>query len=198
MLLKRLTLAFTVFFFFCETTPSLNAANLERKESEAAIPGLSYGEVEDLPKPKTIFFGAGLDNILADAAEWKERGIDAFFVDYVAREWSTDIWSTDGKPWTIGDSDETLKKAKKAAAICRENNQQTFLKISFDHTLDWFDDILWQRANSNFRQFAIFAREAGFDGIALDIEYINEQYVFDWEGYDYDGYTRKDLVEKIE
>ncbi|MCA9441500.1 MAG: hypothetical protein KC964_11880, partial [Candidatus Omnitrophica bacterium] len=66
MLLKRLTLAFTVFFFFCETTPSLNAANLERKESEAAIPGLSYGEVEDLPKPKTIFFGAGLDNILAD------------------------------------------------------------------------------------------------------------------------------------
>ncbi|MCA9412771.1 MAG: hypothetical protein KC944_16270 [Candidatus Omnitrophica bacterium] len=198
MLLKRLTLAFTVFFFFCETTPSLNAANLERKESEAAIPGLSYGEVEDLPKPKTIFFGAGLDNILADATEWKKRGIDAFFVDYVAREWSTDIWSTDGKPWTIGGSDETLQKAKAAAAICRGNDQQTFLKISFDHTLDWFDDILWQRANNNFRQFTIFAREAGFDGIALDIEYINEQYVFDWEGYDYDGYTRKVLVEKIE
>jgi hypothetical protein len=74
----------------------------------------------------------------------------------------------------------------------------TFLKIAFDHHLDWFDDITWQRANNNFRQFAIFAREAGFDGIALDIEYINKQYNYDWEGYDYDNYTRKDLVEKIE
>jgi hypothetical protein len=114
-----------VLHFLIAPTPSFNAANLERKESETAIPGLSYGEVEDLPKPKTIFFGAGIDNILADAAEWKNRGIDAFFVDYVAREWSTDIWSTDGKPWTIGDSDETLQKAKAAAAICRENDQQT-------------------------------------------------------------------------
>jgi len=136
---------------FLSLAPSLNAANFERKESETAVPGLSYGEVEDLPNPKTIFFGAGIDNILADAERWKERGIDAFFVDYVAREWSTDIWSTDGKPWTIGESDETLQKAKRAAAICRENEQQTFLKIAFDHHLDWFDDILWQRANNNFR-----------------------------------------------
>ena len=58
----------------------LDAKNLERQESETAIPGLSYGQVEGLPIPKTIFFGAGIDNILADAPEWKNRGIDAFFV----------------------------------------------------------------------------------------------------------------------
>jgi hypothetical protein len=170
----------------------------KRSESETAIPGLSYGEVTDLPKPRTIFFGANIDNIIADAEEWKRRGIGAFFVDGVAREWSTDIWAADGKAWTIGESDETLKKAKQAAAICKKIGSETFLKIAFDHHLDWFDDITWQRANNNFRQFAIFAREASFDGIALDIEYISKQYAYDWAGYDYSDYTRKDLVQKIE
>jgi hypothetical protein len=99
---------------------AIGPENLDRKESETAIPGLSYGRVEELPKPKTVFFGANIDNIIADAGEWKRRGIGAFFVDGVAREWSTDIWAADGKPWTIGESDETLQKAKEAAAICRE------------------------------------------------------------------------------
>lgn len=191
-------LALTLLLLIVSTGIVGAAPVLERKPSETAVPGLTYGTVEELPRPKTIFFGAGIDDILADAEEWKRRGIDAFFVDYVAREWSTDIWSTDGKPWTIGESDETLQKARKAAEICRGIGSETFLKIAFDNTFDWFDDILWQKADHNFRQFAIFAREAGFDGLALDIEYIGRQYVFDWEGYTYEGYNRKDLVRKIE
>ncbi|MCF6286628.1 MAG: hypothetical protein L3K26_15755 [Candidatus Hydrogenedentes bacterium] len=199
MVMKRfplITLLLTILVL--PSSPALEAKNLARNESETAIPGLSYGEVKNLPKPKTIFFGANIDNIIADAEKWKRRGIDAFFVDGVAREWSTDIWAADGKAWTIGASDETLQKAKEAAAICKKVGSETFLKIAFDHHLDWFDEITWQRANNNFRQFAIFAREAGFDGIALDIEYINKQYAYDWEGYDYSKYTRKDLVKKIE
>lgn len=170
----------------------------QRRESETEEPGLHYGRCDALPLPTTIFFGAGIDNILADAREWSRRGVRAFFVDYVAREWSSDIWATDGKPWTIGRSDETLQKARKAAALCKDIGSQTFLKIAFDHTFDWFDDTAWQKIDHNFRQFAIFAREAGFDGIALDIEYVGKQYVYDWEGYTYDGYTRADLVRKID
>ena len=168
-----------------------------RIPSDQAVPGLTYGQSEALPLPKTIFFGAGLDDIGNDFDAWSEHGIQAFFVDYVAREWSSDIWATDGKPWTIGASDETFQKAQKASAICRAHGAETFLKVSFDHYFEWFNDIAWQRANNNFRQFAIFAREAGFDGIALDIEYVGKQYNFNWEGYDYEGYTRKDLVAKI-
>ncbi|MFV2067552.1 MAG: hypothetical protein ACC645_11275 [Pirellulales bacterium] len=170
----------------------------ERRESEVPEPGLHYGRCDELPLPKTIFFGAGLDNIVADARAWSRRGVTAFFVDYVAREWGTDIWATDGKPWTIGRSDETLQKARKAAALCKEIGSQTFLKVAFDHTFDWFDDTAWQKIDNNFPQFAIFAREAQFDGIALDIEYASKQYVYDWEGYTYDGYTRADLVKKID
>lgn len=168
------------------------------KPSTIVEPGLHYGKVDGLPLPKTIFFGAGLDDILADAEEWSRHGVNAYFVDYVAREWSTDIWAVDGKPWTIGAADETLQKAKQATAKCRKIGAETFLKVSFDHTFDWFDDVAWQKINHNFRQFAIFARDAGFDGIALDIEYIGQQYHFDWKGYDYKGYTRQDLVKKID
>ena len=195
---SRVANIFLLLGFLSLNVCAADAPVRERKESETAIPGLSYGEVEDLPLPKTIFFGAGIDNILADAEEWKRRGITAFFVDYVAREWASDIWATDKKPWTIGESDETFQKAQKAAELCKRIGSETFLKVAFDHTFEWFNDTAWQKANHNFRQFAIFARDAGFDGIALDIEYVNEQYVYDWEGYTYDGYDRKDLVNKIE
>jgi hypothetical protein len=33
--------------------------------------------------------------------------------------------------------------------------------------------------------------------VAIDIEYIHEQYHFTWPGYTYDGYTRRQLVETI-
>ncbi len=160
-------------------------------------PGLSYGQVADFSLPKTILFSAGPEHIIADAEEWARRGVQAFFLDFVAREWSSDIWARDGKPWTIGESDETFQKAKRANEICRKIGAETFLKIAFDHTFEWFNDIAWQRIYNNFRQFAIFARETGCTGIAIDIEYVGEQYAFDWPGYDYDGYTRADLVAKV-
>jgi hypothetical protein len=177
---------------------AIAAEKLQRNDSEIAERGLHYGRSAALPMPKTIFFGAGLDNIIADTQQWSNRGITAFFVDNVAREWSTDIWARDGKPWTIGGSDETLQQARKAAALCKSTGSETFLKIAFDHTFEWFNDTAWQRIDNNFRQFAIFAREAGFDGIALDIEYVSAQYVYDWEGYTYADYTRADLVRKID
>ncbi len=160
-------------------------------------PGVHYGSVPDLSLPKTILFSIGPEDLARDAEAWVKRGVQAFFLDFVAREWSSDIWARDGKPWTIGPSDETFQKAKRANEECRKLGCETFLKIAFDHTFEWFNDIAWQRIDDNFRQFAIFARETGCTGIALDIEYVSEQYTFTWDGYDYRGYTREDLVEKV-
>lgn len=169
-------------------------------ESEAARqpePALTYGTSEALTLPKTILFSAGPEHIIADAEEWARRGVSAFFLDFVAREWSSDIWARDGKPWTIGESDETFQQAKKASAICRRIGSETFLKVAFDHPFEWFNDVAWQRIDNNFRQFAVFARDSGCAGLALDIEYVGEQYAFDWDGYDDANVTRKDLVAKI-
>jgi len=147
--------------------------------------------------PKTILFSASPDQILNNAQRWKEQGVDAFFLDYVAREWSDNIWATDKKPWTIGKDDETFQKASQANTLCKSLGMETYLKISFDHHLDWFNDIQWENVLHNFRQFGIFAKQTGCTGFAIDIEYIGEQYNFDWEGYKYDDYTRKDLVKKV-
>ena len=167
------------------------------KPSQVVEPGLTYGAAGDFPLPKTILFSAGPDAIIADAEEWARRGVTAFFLDFVVRDWSSDIWARDEKPWTIGESDETFQRVKQANAICRRIGSETFLKIAFDHPFEWFNDTAWRKINENFRQFAVFARESGCNGIALDIEYVGEQYAFAWPGYTYGDYDRKDLVKKV-
>ena len=160
-------------------------------------PGLAYGPVEGFTPPRTIVFSVGPDELEADAETWVAQGVTAFFLDFIAREWSSDIWARDGKPWTIGESDETFQAAKRANARCAALGAETFLKVSFDNYFEWFNDLMWQQAYHNFRQFAIFARDAGCTGLALDIEYVGEQYRFDWNGYTYDGYTKADLANTI-
>ena len=190
-------IVFSVFVFGVAYGDMAQPTPLTQGGSTEVEPGLTYGKSDALALPKTIIFSASPDEIIADAEEWARRGIQAFFLNYVAREWSSDIWARDGKPWTIGASDETFQKAVQANAVCRRIGSETFLKIAFDNCFEWFNDLAWGQAYHNFRQFAIFARETGCTGMALDIEYVGEQYDFEWEGYTYDGYTRADLVAKI-
>ena len=165
--------------------------------SRQVVEGLPYGRSDELPAPKCILFSCTLDEILADAEQWSKAGINAFFVESGAREWSSDIWGVDKKPWTIGASDETLQKAQKATELCRKIGTETFLKISFDHMFDWFNDTEWSQIYNNFHQFAIFARDSGCTGMAVDIEYVGDQYRYEWKGYTYNGYTREDLARKV-
>jgi hypothetical protein len=165
--------------------------------SQVVEPGLTYGAAGDLSLPKTIIFSAGPDAIIRDAEEWARRGVSAFFLDFVARDWSSDVWAQDQKPWTIGESDETFQKVKQANAVCRRIGSETFLKIAFDHPFEWFNDTAWRKIAENFRQFAVFARESGCNGIALDIEYVGEQYDFAWPGYTYGDYDQEGLFKKV-
>jgi hypothetical protein len=167
-------------------------------QSGKAEPDLAYGAAAELPLPKTILFSAGPDEIAADAAEWRRHGVNAFFLDFVARDWSSDIWAADGEPWTIGASDKTFQKTKKATSVARELGSEVFLKVAFDHPFEWFNDTAWKQIGNNFQQMAIFARDTGCQGLALDIEYIGQQYDYNWAGYDYHGYTRAELFKKVQ
>jgi hypothetical protein len=166
--------------------------------AQHAEPGVTYGHLQDLPLPRTILFSAGPDEIAADAEGWARHGIQAFFLDFVARDWSSDIWAADGEPWTIGKADKSFQKTKRATEASRRIGSEVFLKVAFDHPFDWFNDTAWQQIVHNFRQFAIFARDSGCHGVALDIEYVGEQYDYTWAGYRYDGYTRRDLFRKVQ
>lgn len=156
-----------------------------------------FGHDDTLPAPKSLVFSVTPDKIIADAAAWKAIGADGFFLEGVASEWSSDIWATDGKPYTIGESDETFQRVRKANEVCKQLGMANFLKVAFANPFEWFNDTAWPHINHHFRQFAIFARDTGCRGVALDIEYIGQQYAFDWPGYNYKGYTREDLIRKV-
>ncbi len=168
-----------------------------RFDSKQAEPGLAYGSVEGFPLPKTILFSVSTDELTADAAEWKSKGFDAFFLTGVMPDWSADIWAIDNESWTIGSGDKTFQKVKHACEICRGLGVEVFLTMAWSHPFDWFDDMAWRKIEDNFRQFAVFAQATGCTGVAIDIEYINQQYHFNWPGYTYAGYTRKELVGKL-
>jgi len=168
-----------------------------RFDSKQVEPGIAYGQLEDFRLPKTLLYSVGPDELLADAEAWARLGFQGFFLTGVAPEWSADVWSTDKEPWTIGESDKTFQVVRQASGRCRWLACDVFLTMAFSHPFEWFNDLAWPRIEDNFRQFAVFARDTGCTGVAIDIEYIYPQYHFDWESYTYESYSRKDLVSKI-
>lgn len=168
-----------------------------RWTAKDAEPGLRYGPAPSDSLPKTLLYSVTIDELAADAEAWIEHGYGGFFLTGIAGEWSTDLWGLDGAPWTIGESDETFQEARNAIAKARGLGADVFLTTAYSHPFEWFNDTAWQWIVHQFRQLAIFARDAGCTGLAIDIEYVWQQYHFVWEGYDYKDYARADLVEKI-
>lgn len=166
-------------------------------DGKKAEPNIAYGIVPELTLPRTILYSVSPAALLADAESLVKLGFNAFFITGVAPEWSSDIWGSDGEPWTVGRADQNWQRVKAANERCARLDAETFLTMAFSHHLDWFDDLAWQKIENNFYQFALFAKTTGCTGVAIDIEYIGEQYSFAWEGYEYAGYSRRDLVEKV-
>jgi len=146
--------------------------------------------------PKTLLFSPITPEYLKDTAvDWKKTGFDGFLLAGIMRNWADDIWSTDGDSTTRGADDETFRRIKACNDACREAGiEDNFIKIAFySHVPLWTDEKAWKRACQNFFEAARFARETGCRGIALDIEYVGEQYEMNWEGYDYQNYSQSDL-----
>ena len=150
----------------------------------------------EMRKPHTLLFSPITPDYLEDTAgEWKATGFEGFLLSGIMRDWSDDIWATDGDESTRGRGDQTFTRVKSCNDECRKQGvTENFIKVAFySHVPLWTDDAAWERCNRNFRQAVRFARMTGCRGIALDIEYVGEQYDLDWEGYDYKGYTEAEL-----
>jgi len=161
----------------------------------------SYREAPaDLSPPRTLIYcPITMERLEASAAEWARNGFSGVLVRGIMPQWHSDVWAADGDPATMGEADATLQTARRMNEACRRAGvDANFLNVSWSGTLpDWFDDAAWAKINSNFRQGAVFAREAGFRGLSIDTEYTGEQYKLEWPGYTYEGYTPQDLVAKI-
>jgi hypothetical protein len=152
----------------------------------------------DFSKPKTLLFSPIDPEYLRDtAAKWKATGFDGFLLSGIMSNWADDIWARDGDSTTRGADDLTFQRVKACNDECKKQGiEDNFIKIAFySHIPLWTDDQAWKRLCQNFYEAARFAKESGCRGIALDIEYVSEQYELDWEGYDYQGYTKSDLHE---
>ncbi|MBN1348656.1 hypothetical protein JXJ21_04540 [candidate division KSB1 bacterium] len=146
--------------------------------------------------PKTLLFsGITPEHLQATAAEWRANGFDGFLLAQIMNNWSDDIWARDGDSTTRGEDDSTFLRVKTCNDVCRKHGiTENFVKVAFyDYVPLWTDDAAWAKFNQNFNEAARFAKMTGCRGVALDIEYISEQYELDWEQYDYQGYTQADL-----
>lgn len=152
----------------------------------------------EMAVPHTLLFSPMTPEYLQDTAgEWKATGFDGFLLAHIMHNWSDDVWTTDGDGTTRGEDDQTFKRIKSCNDECRKQGiTENFIKVAFySHVPLWTDDAAWEKCNRNFRAAARFARMTGCRGIALDIEYVGEQYDLDWEGYSYEGYTKVQLRE---
>ncbi len=137
-------------------------------------------------RPRTLLFSPINVNYLrehaAEAASWGFRG---FLFDQVMSGWSTDVWAVDRQPETRGEDDALLRELRDCNDACRRVGiDSNFVKVAFYEKLpDWFDDAAWGTIAERFREGARFAKLAGCPGVAIDTEYIAEQYAPDWEGY---------------
>lgn len=150
----------------------------------------------EIKPPYTLLFSPITPEYLQDTAgQWKATGFDGFLLSGIMRNWSDDIWATDGDDTTRGEDDQTFKRIKACNDECRKRGiTENFIKVAFySHVPLWTDDAAWARCARNFYEAARFARMTGCRGIALDIKYVGEQYDLDWEGYDYKGYTKAEL-----
>lgn len=148
--------------------------------------------------PQTLLFSPITPEYLRDTADdWKTTGYDGFLLSHIMHDWASDIWATDGDSTTRDENDQTFKQVKSCNDECRKQGiTENFIKVAFySHVPLWTDEASWKKVNENFSEAARFAKMAGCRGIALDIEYVGEQYDLDWEGYDYKGYTQTELRE---
>lgn len=165
--------------------------------AKEAEPGLTFGDPVGVTWSKTLLYAVTPDELEADLDAWLAEGYRGFFLVGVAPEWTADVWAADGAPWTIGESDATLQQVRRVTARCVAAGAEVFLTTAFHHPFEWFNDVAWGQIEHRFRQMAVFARESGCEGLAIDIEYVHQQYHYSWEGYDFSAYSRRDVAEKI-
>jgi hypothetical protein len=151
-------------------------------------------------EPRTIFFATIPFEYLGDTASlWKARGVDGFMLAGIMSNWDSDIWNV-GEERVVGEENLLFKRLKRMNKDCKLAGLDcNFVKVAFySHLPDWFDDAGWDQLVDNFRQASIFARDAGFRGIAIDIEYIAEIYDLSWPSYHVEGYRFEELREVVE
>lgn len=164
------------------------------------LPAPTYVADPNPDRVKNVMFMTVPPNYLHDHAEFFARNrIDGIMMNNLMGGWESDIWALPTtyapdapKGRVVGADNPLFQMCQRANARCRALGvASNSVKIAFSRALpDWFDDGEWTQIAERFRQAAVFARDAGFAGIALDAEYVSDQYKLDYPAYQAPGYPR--------
>ncbi len=170
----------------------------------AVLPEPRYVADPAPDRVKTLLFTTVSPEYVMDRIDFFARsGVGGIMMGHVMVGWESDVWQqpthhTPGAPAgrVVGEANPLFQLCRRMNERCREAGiRHNSVKVHFSKPLpDWFDDAGWAGLCENFRQGAIFARDAGFAGIALDAEYVAEQYKLTYPAYAAEGYPRERLA----
>jgi len=135
------------------------------------------------PWPKLLMFGVMKPAYLRDhAKEWASYGFRG--VLFHIGDWSQDVWAVNGDPSSLGGQDAFFQEVESCNRVGAPLGiDSNFITLAYYHHLpDWFDDTAWRAKAAKYEQTALFARASGCRGVAVDMEYVAEQYELDWQG----------------
>ncbi len=191
-----------------EAIDQLPTGTVLMDDSAADAASLQFVDDPDPERVRTIMFIYVPPDYFGDNAEhFADIGIEGAMFGKIMRDWDVDIWRVPAKyaPGAESADGRIVGYENPVFQKCRRMNEQsraagvTFnsIKTALRHPLpDWFDDEGWGTLLENYRQLAVFARDAGFAGVTLDIEYINQTYELGYEAWQQPGYPRAQMREK--
>ncbi len=154
-------------------------------------PGIKLAPDPAPERIKVLLFATPPIGYVAEtASEWAEKGFSGFIRPDIMKGWNADVWSLpDGRRLPGHDNPYLQQCRSMNAALADAGLCHNFMCVPFTVELpDWFDGEKWAAVCENFRQGARFARLAGFRGMALDDEYIEDSLGLNWAGYRKPGY----------
>ena len=174
-------------------TPVVDTYDLAAMESDSAPKMLLFTSISPQWYKHKVDYLAGM-------------GVKGAMMHGMMHSWDSDVWAlpntfvpdaAEGR--VVGEENPLFKLCRDMNEVCAANGiTENSIKVAYySHLPDWFDDAAWRQIGENFRQCAIFARDAGFRGVTIDIEYVGEMYHLDWSGYDSVAYTRKSDEEML-
>lgn len=143
-----------------------------------------------------LFATPPIGYVAETAGRWAELGFAGFIRPDIMPGWQSDIWTTDSGERIEGVENPRFRDIRHMIDRLREVGvTENFIAVPFaKHVPDWFDDSGWAALVENLRQCALFAQMAGFAGVALDDEYIEEQWGLHWQKYVDAGTSRERLI----
>ncbi len=158
--------------------------------------GLAYGQANETPR--IIAYSAQPNEYFNAEASEVAKLYDGFY--FVVGDWDTGVATHLGLPSQPPASDWRDRVAANIQHLRAAGATENLLGVHFDGNGAWpspdtlLDPAFLHKMAVHFGALGSAAKELGFRGVSIDLEYPYPRYGVDHEIYTYDGYSVEDLL----